>query len=180
MFRAKNNFAVLMKVLFNIFGVLLIMLSILALVLTMVDGVAIIFSLVILVMAGFMALTGILRYTFIVLLITTLNILSLTLIMPSVYQTEEYQENELPDYLPPIPRPFIPIEDLKEISKESGISLETLRKIPITEAKNVVEKKQRGFFGFLFLLKAISIPYIFTGLLLFIGFQIRSKNSLTN
>ena len=169
-----------MKVLFNIFGVLLIMLSILALVLTMVDGVAIIFSLVILVMAGFMALTGILRYTFIVLLITTLNILSLTLIMPSVYQTEEYQEKELPDYLPPIPRPFIPIEDLKEISKESGISLETLRKIPITEAKNVVEKKQRGFFGFLFLLKAISIPYIFTGLLLFIGFQIRSKNSLTN
>lgn len=143
----------------------------------MVDGVAIIFSLGLLVISGFMALTGVLRYTFIVLLITTLNILSLTLIMPSLYQSEKHQEKELPNYLPPIPKPFIPIEDLKEISKESGISLETLRNMPVTEAEEETEKKQRGFFEFGFLLKAISIPYILTGLLIFIGFQVRAKRS---
>jgi hypothetical protein len=99
--------------------------------------------------------------------------------MPILYQTEKLQEKELPNYLPPIPKPFIPIEDLKAISKESGISFEALVNAPVTDAEveKITEKKSRKFSGFLFLLKAISIPYILTGLLIFIGFQVRAKKN---
>ena len=166
-----------MNVAFNIFGVLLVILSVLTFTLTMVDGVAMIFSFVVLILSGLMALTGKIKYTLIVLLITTLNISSVAFLMADKSQSKEIQEKELPDFLPPIPTPVIPVEDLKALSKETGIPLGTLKNIPVTEAstEETTNNKRSIFTKLLFLLKLIGIPYLITFILLFIGYRIKRK-----
>ena len=166
-----------MNAAFNILGIFLVILSVLTFALTMVDGVAIIFSFIVLVLSGLMALTGKIKYTLIVLLITTLNISSIVFLMTDEPQSKENQENDLPDFLPPIPIPVIPVEDLKEISKETGIRLEKLKNIPITETntEETTDNKRSILSKLLFLLKLISIPYIITFILLFIGYRIKKQ-----
>ena len=162
-----------MNVVFNIFGVLLVILSVLTFALTMIDGVAMIFSFAVLILSGLMALTGKIKYTLIVLLITTLNISSIAFLMTDKSQSKKIQEKELPSFLPPIPTPVIPVEDLKAFSKETGIPLETLENIPVTE--ETMDNKRSIFTKILFLLKLISVPYLITFILLFIGYRIKMK-----
>ena len=166
-----------MNIVFNIFGVLLVILSVLTFALTMVAGVAMIFSFAVLILSGLMALTGKIKYTLIVLLITTLNISSIAFLMADKSQSKKIQEKELPAFLPPIPTPVIPVEDLKAFSKETGIPLETLKNIPVTEAstEETMDNKRSIFTKILFLLKLISVPYLITFILLFIGYRIKRK-----
>jgi len=169
---------------FNISGVLLVILSVLTFALTMVDGVAIIFSLIVLLLSGLMALTGKIKYTLIILLITTLNISSTVFLMMDESQSKENQENNLPNFLPPIPTPVLSVENLKEISKETGIQLEKLKNISIAEKNNgeTSGHKWSIFPKLLFLLKLVSIPYIITFILLLIGYRLKKqvKNSVTD
>ena len=174
-----------MNVAFNILGFLLVILSVLTFALTMVDGVAIIFSLIVLLLSGLMALTGKIKYTIIVLLITTLNISSTVFLMADESLAKENQENNFPNLLPPVPTPVISVENLKEISKETGIPLEKLKNISIAETNpgETSGNKRSIFPKLLFLLKLISIPYIITFILLLIGYRVKKqvkKNSVTN
>jgi len=166
-------------------GFLLVILSVLTFALTMVDGVAIIFSLIVLLLSGLMALTGKIKYTIIVLLITTLNISSTVFLMADESLAKENQENNFPNLLPPVPTPVISVENLKEISKETGIPLEKLKNISIAETNTgeTSGNKRSIFQKLLFLLKLISIPYIITFILLLIGYRVKKqvkKNSVTN
>ncbi len=156
-------------------GILSIILALLAIMPTLVSGVGLVLALGILIFSGITALFGNIKYAIIVLLITTLNI---AILSSSILGWSPFYDKDepLPEGIPAIkdlPSINFPgTQELAEkISKASGIAIEDLKNIKVTEA--ITTDKKSEVFN---LLSFVSIPYLIAIFLILAGYFSHRKS----
>ncbi len=165
----------------KILGGSLIALSFISIILALVDPVATVIVLLVLVVSGFTALSGDIKYALLVLMLTTIFILHLSLSLLGVFSSS-YTLAPLPEGIPKI-NELSPVdlpdtnEVAIEISKESGIPYEKIiSKKPEIIVHNPMPKNRQV----LMLLKFISIPYLTAVILILMGYYTKVKSREEN
>lgn len=164
---------------FNAFGILLCVLSLISILPAAADGIGVIFLLFILVLAGLTALSGKIKYGLIVFTISSVFIAFYTLNL--LGWSPFSHENE------PLPAGIAKIEDLqpfslqdrellaKEVSKQTGIPFEDLINAEVVD--NQVDKRPSKMSQAFYFLKFVSIPYSLAVFLILIGFRIGKRQA---